>query len=121
MLIPYSPHTIWKTICATLLLSLAFFSQAEQDDSVEFNIHMLDAEDRDNVDLSRFSTSNYIIPGMYYLDIRLNGRDFPRQNINYIEVADNHSVACIDPTLLKKVNNQPRKPKIYQTNITRLF
>ncbi len=54
MLIPYSPHTIWKTICATLLLSLAFFSQAEQDDSVEFNIHMLDAEDRDNVDLSRF-------------------------------------------------------------------
>ncbi len=57
MLIPYSPHTIWKTILCDFAIKLGvFFSQAEQDDSVEFNIHMLDAEDRDNVDLSRFST-----------------------------------------------------------------
>lgn len=103
MLIPYSYNTIWKNTCVILLLSLSFSSQAEQDNSVEFNIHMLDAEDRGNVDLSRFATSNYIIPGMYYLDIRLNGRDFPRQNINYIEVSKDHSIACIDPTLLKKL------------------
>lgn len=111
MLISFFHSTIWKNICAILLLCLAFFAQAEQDDSVEFNIHMLDAEDRDNVDLSRFATSNYIIPGMYYLDIRINGRDFPRQNINYVEVKPNYSIACIDPTLLKKltVNEENQK------------
>ncbi|MDS0787563.1 fimbria/pilus outer membrane usher protein [Proteus vulgaris] len=111
MLISYFHSTIWKNICAILLLCLAFFAQAEQDDSVEFNIHMLDAEDRDNVDLSRFATSNYIIPGMYYLDIRINGRDFPRQNINYVEVKPNYSVACIDPSLLKKltINEENQK------------
>ncbi|MBG2800910.1 fimbria/pilus outer membrane usher protein [Proteus genomosp. 6] len=111
MLISFFHSTIWKNICAILLLCLAFFAQAEPDDSVEFNIHMLDAEDRDNVDLSRFATSNYIIPGMYYLDIRINGRDFPRQNINYVEVKPNYSIACIDPTLLKKltVNEENQK------------
>ncbi|WP_311751506.1 fimbria/pilus outer membrane usher protein [Proteus columbae] len=111
MLISFFHSTIWKNICAILLLCLAFFAQAELDDSVEFNIHMLDAEDRDNVDLSRFATSNYIIPGMYYLDIRINGRDFPRQNINYVEVKPNYSIACIDPTLLKKltVNEENQK------------
>ncbi|UWU01370.1 fimbria/pilus outer membrane usher protein [Proteus vulgaris] len=111
MLISYFHSTKWKNICAILLLCLAFFAQAEQDDSVEFNIHMLDAEDRDNVDLSRFATSNYIIPGMYYLDIRINGRDFPRQNINYVEVKPNYSVACIDPSLLKKltINEENQK------------
>lgn len=103
MLIPFSHSTIWKYSCAILLFCLAFSAQAELDDSVEFNIHMLDAEDRDNVDLSRFATSNYVIPGMYYLDIRLNGRDFPRQNINYIEVGKNLSMVCIDPELLKKL------------------
>lgn len=111
MLISFFHSTIWKNICAILLLCLALFAQAEPDDSVEFNIHMLDAEDRDNVDLSRFATSNYIIPGMYYLDIRINGRDFPRQNINYVEVKPNYSIACIDPTLLKKltVNEENQK------------
>lgn len=103
MLIPFLYRTIWKYILSFLLLGLSCLVQAENDDSVEFNIHMLDAEDRDNVDLSRFATSNYIIPGIYYLDIRLNGRDFPRQNINYVETAPNHSIACIDPTLLKKL------------------
>lgn len=43
--------------------------------SVEFNTDVLDAEDKNNIDFSRFSSSNYILPGRYPLTLRLNDRD----------------------------------------------
>ena len=40
---------------------------------VEFNTDVLDAADRDNIDLTRFATDNYVPPGEYLLDIKING------------------------------------------------
>lgn len=46
---------------------------------VEFNTDVLDAADRDNIDLTRFATDNYVPPGEYLLDIKINGRAVGQQ------------------------------------------
>ena len=38
--------------------------------AVEFNTDILDAEDKSNIDLSRFSQAGYIMPGKYSLSIK---------------------------------------------------
>ncbi|KKW50492.1 hypothetical protein XB02_11745 [Pantoea ananatis] len=38
--------------------------------SVEFNMDILDAEDRNNIDLSHFSEAGYIMPGKYLLTLK---------------------------------------------------
>lgn len=49
--------------------------------SVEFNTDILDATDRNNIDLSRFSTPGYIAPGTYLLNLTLNGKVISEQEI----------------------------------------
>ncbi|EHQ9355003.1 fimbria/pilus outer membrane usher protein [Salmonella enterica] len=41
--------------------------------AVEFNTDVVDAEDRGNINFSAFSRSNYIMPGTYQMQVRLNG------------------------------------------------
>lgn len=40
--------------------------------AVDFNIDVLDAVDRQNIDFSRFSRVGYIMPGRYQMEIRVN-------------------------------------------------
>ncbi|EAS0547955.1 hypothetical protein EX404_24865, partial [Salmonella enterica] len=40
--------------------------------AVDFNTDVLDATDRKNIDLSRFSSAGYIMPGQYQMDIMVN-------------------------------------------------
>jgi outer membrane usher protein FimD/PapC len=47
---------------------------------VEFNTDVLDASDRTRIDLSRFATDNYVTPGDYLLDIRINGQSIGGEN-----------------------------------------
>lgn len=49
-------------------------SWAEADEAIEFNTDVLDASDRHNVDLQRFSEGNFVTPGEYLLDVRINSR-----------------------------------------------
>ncbi|EEA2717981.1 fimbria/pilus outer membrane usher protein [Salmonella enterica subsp. enterica serovar Urbana] len=41
--------------------------------AVEFNTDVVDAEDKGNINFSAFSRSNYIMPGIYQMQVRLNG------------------------------------------------
>ncbi|NDJ59246.1 fimbria/pilus outer membrane usher protein [Enterobacteriaceae bacterium 4M9] len=54
--------------------------------SVEFNTSILSAEDRNNIDLSRFSRAGYIMPGVYVLELRLNGQRISEQEITFREM-----------------------------------
>ena len=56
---------------------LCFYGCASTD--VEFNTDVLDAADRDNIDLTRFATDNYVPPGEYSLDIKINGQAVGQQ------------------------------------------
>lgn len=67
-----------------ILISLYGYSSAVY--SVEFNTDILDAQDRSNIDLSRFSRAGYIMPGTYSLAVRLNDRNINEQDIIFREV-----------------------------------
>lgn len=57
-----------NSITYALLLSLAGVPAY----AVDFNTDVLDAADRQNIDLSRFSQAGYIMPGQYQMEIRVN-------------------------------------------------
>ncbi|EFY5236024.1 fimbria/pilus outer membrane usher protein [Shigella flexneri] len=41
--------------------------------AVEFNTDVVDAEDKNNINFSAFSRAGYIMPGIYQMQVRLNG------------------------------------------------
>lgn len=84
-------------------------SFVEADEAIEFNTDVLDASDRHNVDLQRFSEGNFVTPGEYLLDVRINSQEIPQQSIRYIvDPANPHkSMACLTPQQLGKVRTSP--------------
>ena len=82
-----------------MILFCSSISYAATD--VEFNTDVLDAEDRGNVDLTRFATDNYIPAGEYLLDIKINGQEIGQKKIRYLASKDGKSTqACISGELL---------------------
>lgn len=70
----------------------------------EFNTDVLDIGDRSKVDLSRFSDANYVMPGTYLLDIKINQKPLPRRSIQYLPATDkNSSKVCLPPDLIEKM------------------
>lgn len=92
----------YKLSIANLILCLIANSSWAADDSVEFSIDALDAADRGNVDLSRFSETNYVAPAKYLLDIKINGRFYKQDKITYIISPDdkNKTLACLTPGMV---------------------
>jgi outer membrane usher protein FimD/PapC len=88
-------------------LSDAFFccaSMACASTDVEFNTDVLDAADRDNIDLTRFATDNYVPPGEYLLDIKINGQAVGQQKVRYLASKDQkHTQACINGEILARL------------------
>lgn len=52
-------------------------------ETIEFNIDVLDVNDRSNIDLSQFSRGGYIMPGAYTMAIHINKDDIPEQVVNF--------------------------------------
>ncbi|MZQ67732.1 FimD/PapC N-terminal domain-containing protein, partial [Escherichia coli] len=68
MVINKKRNFVTNKITATILLSLI----SAKAYSVEFNTDMLDAEDKNNIDFSKFSNAGYIMPGIYELYVNVN-------------------------------------------------
>lgn len=94
----YSPKTK-KNLLAVLIALFCYSDRVAADPMVEFNTDVLDASDRNNVDLKRFSSDNYVVPGNYLLDIRVNGQAVSQQNVIYRATANNAdtSFVCLTP------------------------
>ncbi|MGR7394195.1 fimbria/pilus outer membrane usher protein [Klebsiella aerogenes] len=90
-----------KKLHVAILAALHLSSLTAQ--AVEFNTDILDASDRNNIDLSRFSQTNYIMPGTYTFVLRLNNHEIEEQQVKFIEYksdADASNVstrACLTP------------------------
>ncbi|MFZ1871557.1 MAG: fimbria/pilus outer membrane usher protein [Chania sp.] len=70
----------------------------------EFNTDVLDIGDRSKVDLSHFSDANYVMPGIYLLDIKINQKTLPQRSIEYLAIADKKSSqVCLPPDLIEKM------------------
>ncbi|MFP2504991.1 fimbria/pilus outer membrane usher protein [Buttiauxella gaviniae] len=61
-------------------LSFTPFSLARE---VEFNTDVLDIQDRENMDLTQFSRSGYIMPGDYLFAVKVNGQNLAESSIRY--------------------------------------
>lgn len=59
--------------------------------AVEFNVDMIDAEDRENIDISRFEKKGYIPPGRYLVRVQINKNMLPQTLILEWVKADNES------------------------------
>lgn len=73
--------------------------------AVEFNTDILDVDERNDVDLTRFSEAGYVMPGTYVLDVYINKRVLPQQTIEYKEVpgSPNKSQACLPLSIIPKM------------------
>lgn len=94
-----SPQFKANKILFSILLALGVSGVAN---AVEFNMDIIDAKDRDNIDLSQFSNPDFIAPGDYLTDITLNGRKLSGQYlIKFIEENKGTSSLCITPEMVQ--------------------
>ena len=66
-----------------LLVILSFLWVRPAFSATEFNTDVLDIGERSKVDLSRFSDADYVMPGAYLLDIKINQKTLPQRSIQY--------------------------------------
>lgn len=93
-----------KTLLALFIaLACTSFFPAAADETIEFNTAVLDASDRQNVDLQRFSEGNFVAPGDYLLDVHINGQEIAQQQVRYISDVDHphKTLACLSPQQLE--------------------
>lgn len=77
---------------------------ANASDDVQFNTDILDAQDKKNIDLSKFSKGGYIMPGEYTFKIKINQNEIEEQNIVFsVSKKDEKStVPCFTPDIVAK-------------------
>lgn len=76
-------HTLYSA-CVTASLSAPLYA-------IEFNTDMIDAEDRQNIDLSQFEKKGYIPVGSYLVRVKINKNTLPKAyNMEWVK-ADNES------------------------------
>ncbi|SFC06007.1 fimbria/pilus outer membrane usher protein [Pragia fontium] len=103
------PRFIKNRITLSILLVLMTGSAQ----AVQFNLNMLDAEDKANIDFSNFSQTGYVMPGEYQLQIKLNGESlgnemtipfYPFQSTtDAVSASDPLPQACLAPKMAEKL------------------
>jgi outer membrane usher protein FimD/PapC len=104
-------------LSACIFAALSVF--ASQVSAVEFNIDIMDAADKENIDLSRFSEAGYIPPGNYLLNFRVNGTGIKDAEIPFytrtMSVSGEEEKrlvdACIDQALVPLIGLKPEAVK----------
>ncbi|WP_176691663.1 outer membrane usher protein [Superficieibacter electus] len=98
-----------------IAISLSLLSHAAAviaDDSVDFNTDFLDVKDRKNISVGQFSMSGYVIPGQYWLAVKINGTTLPDEYFIDFIVAKNKptgsaSVPCLTRELVDQFGLKP--------------
>lgn len=77
--------------------------------AVEFNTDVLDVTDKSNIDFSRFSQANFILPGLYHLEVHLNSLVIKDYDIHFQPKPGqpDSSVACLTPAIVSELGLKP--------------
>ena len=69
---------------------------------IQFNTDILDLNDRTNIDLSQFSRSGFILPGIYPMSVEINAQGVSEQRVAFYPPDDDPkgSEACLSPDLV---------------------
>ena len=72
--------------------------------AVEFNKDLIEAEDRENVNLSQFETDGQLPVGKYYLNALINNKRTPiHLDLQWVLI-DNQTAVCLTPEQLTLLN-----------------
>ncbi|WP_322740761.1 FimD/PapC N-terminal domain-containing protein, partial [Providencia rustigianii] len=96
-----------KKLLVILLISLQSSVSFAEDDDIDFNVNILNAEDRENINLAVFSRDLYIVPGIYPFKIYINNAFLPEEKIQIFS-RDEKSEACITNEIVEKFNLNPQ-------------
>ncbi|EOF5334634.1 two-component sensor histidine kinase BarA [Salmonella enterica] len=91
-----------------MLLSASPYSASGKD--IEFNTDFLDVKNRDNVNIAQFSRKGFILPGVYLLQIKINGQTLPQEfPVNWVipEHDPQGSEVCAEPELVTQLGIKP--------------
>lgn len=99
-----------KLLSALIVMTLGHANPVFSSDDIQFNMDVLDVNDRKNVDLSQFSRQGYIMPGDYSLTVRINKAELAERTITFMadENDPKSSVACLTPDLVKQFGLKPQ-------------
>lgn len=88
-----------------VIISLVLFAQSTYAAVTEFNTDVLDLNERDNVDLSRFSDSDYVLPGDYLLEVKINQKTLPLRKISFIALPEDPKkiMACLPADMINSL------------------
>lgn len=77
--------------------------------AVEFNTDVLDLKDKGNIDFSRFSQANYILPGQYHLSVHLNDQLLKEFDIRFQPQPGKpeSSVPCLTAEIVNELGLKP--------------
>lgn len=91
-------------LAAFIALALSFPGYLIASDDIQFNMDVLDINDRKNVDLSQFSRKGYIMPGDYTMSVQVNKTSLAEMPVTFMANSqdDKSSVACLTPELVRK-------------------
>ncbi|KAA8997634.1 fimbria/pilus outer membrane usher protein [Affinibrenneria salicis] len=72
--------------------------------ATEFNASVLDTDEQNTIDLTRFSDPDYVIPGDYVLTIKVNAKTIEQRQVRYLPAGPEgqRSVLCLDPATVEK-------------------
>nr|WP_255709947.1 fimbria/pilus outer membrane usher protein [Lelliottia sp. WAP21] len=96
--------------CITITITVIFFGKNVG--AIEFNTDVLDIEDRNNIDFSRFSEVNYVIPGNYEYRVTINSQllsvnPFPVRYVDQTNNSKKESLPCITQNIVEKIGLTP--------------
>lgn len=80
---------------------IALLFLCEQGYAVDFNLDLVDAEDKENIDLTKFVNKGYVLPGKYLLDMLVNNKAYSQESIEYHEDAQGNVKPCVTKDLLR--------------------
>jgi outer membrane usher protein FimD/PapC len=96
-------------ICISLALMTGVNNVYGAGQEIEFNTAVLDSDDQENIDLSHFSRSGYIMPGTYSMAVHVNKSVLPEQQITFSAPKEDPkgSEACLSPALIEQLGLKP--------------
>ncbi|MEY1577951.1 outer membrane usher protein [Providencia manganoxydans] len=95
-------YRLLPAMIAVLLSGVSFSITAK---NVQFNLDVLDVEDRKNIDLDQFSQVGYVMPGRYTFAVKINQQNLGESPVVFYEATDSDtgSVACLSHEIVEQM------------------
>lgn len=92
---------VFSLYCVSTSVVAADNSQPHED---YFDPAFLNVKNSNNIDISRFNTGSGYLPGVYDLDVYINGVLSSREKISFTEQQNKHVLPCLSVNNIKKIN-----------------